>query len=196
MDETVASEQVPGSMPWDARSRAAAVVSTPAGRTVDIYCIADVRSVIGRSSALPGGVIVRPIAETDIPALAEMYLRAYGPAAVGSPGDAVAEMRSAFDGTWGVLWPEASPAAWRGDELAGVVQSVRRPSMDDAPECPWLIEVFTDPRHRRAGIARALVAVACRAMEAAGESRVGLTVDDHNMAALALYRSLGFSEAT
>jgi GNAT superfamily N-acetyltransferase len=162
---------------------------------MNVYYIADVRFVIDRSPALPGGVAVRPIADTDIPALAATYLCAYGPAA-GNLEDAASEMASAFNGTWGALWPEASPVAWKDDELVGVVQSVRRPSMEDAPSCPWLIEVFTDPRHRRAGIARALIVIACRVLDAAGECRVGLTVDDDNVPALGLYRSLGFSEAT
>jgi ribosomal protein S18 acetylase RimI-like enzyme len=36
--------------------------------------------------------------------------------------------------------------------------------------------------------------VACGVLEAAGEARVGLTVDDANLSALGLYRSLGFAE--
>jgi ribosomal protein S18 acetylase RimI-like enzyme len=65
--------------------------------------------------------------------------------------------------------------------------------MPGTPDCPWLIEVFTDPRHRRAGLARALMAAACAVIDAAAEGRVGLTVDDDNAAAVALYKSLGFS---
>jgi N-alpha-acetyltransferase 10/11 len=139
-------------------------------------------------------VTVRPTVQPDIPALAELYLRAYD-LRDKTFGDAVAEMASAFDGSWGVLWPDASPAAWIGNELVAVVQAVRRPSresMPDAPGCPWLIEVFTDPRHRRSGLARALIAVACAVMDAAGEGRVGLTVDDDNVPAVTLYKSLGF----
>lgn len=160
---------------------------------MNIYLVAEVSSVIGRSRALPDRVTVRPVAETDIPVLADTFLRAYGPAVVENPDDALAEIRSAFDGTWGPFWPAASPAAWMGAELAGAVQSVRRPSWPDAPDCPWLIDVFTDPRYRRTGIAGGLIAAACRAMRAAGEQRIGLTVDDGNDAALALYRSLGFA---
>jgi N-alpha-acetyltransferase 10/11 len=144
---------------------------------------------------MPDGVTVRPILQVDIPALAELYLRAYD-LRDKTFGDALAEMTSAFDGSWGVLWPDASPAAWIGNELVAVVQAVQRPSrgsMPDAPDCPWLIEVFTDPRHRRAGLARGLMAVACGVMRAAGEDWVGLTVDDDNVAAVALYKSLGFS---
>lgn len=166
------------------------------GQELNVYYVADVRSVVGRSPALPRGVTVRPIVLADIPALAELYLRAYD-LRDKTFGDAVAEMTSAFDGSWGALWPDASPAAWIGSELVAVVQAVRRPSreaMPDAPHCPWLIEVFTDPRHRRAGLARALMAIACGVMDAAGEGRVGLTVDEDNIAAVALYKSLGFSD--
>lgn len=144
---------------------------------------------------MPAGVTVRPIAQADVPALAALYLRAHEPRAH-SPAAAVAEMRSAFDGTWGVLWPAASPSAWTGSQPVAVVQTVRRPArelMPGAPDCPWIIEVFTDPRHRRAGLARGLLAAACGVMQAHGEERAGLTVDTANTAAVALYRSLGFS---
>jgi N-alpha-acetyltransferase 10/11 len=163
---------------------------------VNVCYLADVCSVIDRSPALPAGVTIRSIAETEVTLLAQTYLRAFGSAAAGSLNDAVAEMKAASDGAWGALWPEASPAAWRCGELAGVVQTVRRPSWEGAPDCPWLIDVFTDPGHRRAGIARALIGAACRVMSAAGEPHVGLTVDDGNLAAVTLYRSLGFSQPT
>lgn len=44
--------------------------------------------------------------------LAWTYLRAYE-SGTQSFNDAAAEIRSALDGTWGVLWPEASPTAWK-----------------------------------------------------------------------------------
>jgi ribosomal protein S18 acetylase RimI-like enzyme len=160
------------------------------------YYLADADDVAGRPSAAPGGATVRPVTETDIPALAELYVRAYGPPRAGTLDGAVAEMRSAFDGEWGVLWPDASPAAWVGGAMAGAVQSVRRPSWPGAPDCPWLIDVFTDPRRRRAGLARALIVAACRVIAAAGERYVGLTADDQNTAALTLYQSLGFKETS
>jgi ribosomal protein S18 acetylase RimI-like enzyme len=64
--------------------------------------------------------------------------------------------------------------------------------MPGAPDCPWLIEVFTDPEHRRRGLARGLLSVACGELAAAGEPQVGLTVSTGNAAALALYTSLDF----
>ncbi len=158
------------------------------------YYVADVRSVAAQSRVIASDVQVRPSTRDDIPALAELYLRSYGDPAT-TFDDALAEMHQAFDGSWGALWPDASPVAWIGSNLVAVVQTVRRPTMDDAPDCPWLIEVFTDPPRRRTGLAYALVVGACRVLEAAGEGLVGLTADDDNEPALALYRSLGFSEA-
>lgn len=158
---------------------------------MNVYYVADVRCVVGKSSVVPAGVDARTSHEADIPALADLYRRAYDAASMTVSG-AVAEMQSAFDGTWGALWPEASPSAWIGDQLVGVVQTVRRPSWDGTEDCPWIIEVFTDPEHRRSGFARALIGVACRVIAASNEPRVGLTVDDDNTPAISLYRSLGF----
>jgi N-alpha-acetyltransferase 10/11 len=159
----------------------------------NVYYVADTLAVAGRSLAIPDGVKVLPVAQADIPVLSHLYRRAYARWDL-SFEDAVAEMESAFDGTWGELWPEASLAAWIGDDPAAVVLAVRCPPMDDAPGYPWLIEVFTDPHRRRTGLARIVITVSGRVMVAAGEERVGLTVDDNNLAAVALYQSLGFGE--
>jgi GNAT superfamily N-acetyltransferase len=167
------------------------------GAELNVYYIADVRCVLSQAPAMPASVTVRPVAPADLPALAGLFLRVYE-SRIEIFDEAAAEMRSAFDGTWGVLWPEASLSAWRGDELVAVVQTVHRPSresMPTAPDCPWLIDVFTHPRHRRTGLARGLVIAACEVMQAAGEERVGLTVDDDNIPAVALYKSLGFAAA-
>ena len=156
------------------------------------YYAADARSVGSEPAALPEGVTVRAVTEAGIPALAELYLRCYEH--VKKLDDALADMTSEFEGTWGVLWPEASPGAWVGESLACAVLSVRRPAWEGAPDCPWLTDVFTDPGHRRSGLARGLVIYACRVMAEAGEAQVGLTVDDDNVGAVTLYRALGFHE--
>jgi len=161
--------------------------------TVNVYYLADVRSVIDRAPVLPSGVTSRPLVDSDILVLAATFQSAFGPATVASLDAAVEEMTVAFGGAWGPLWPEASLAAWRDGQLAGAVLVVGRPFWEDAPDYPWLIDVFTDPRHRRAGIAGALIGTACRALKASGEPRVGLTVDDENLPAVTLYKSLGFS---
>lgn len=161
---------------------------------MNVYYVASVRSPVGEQLVFLDGLQVRPISQADVVALAGLYARAYemeGDAL----GDAVKEMESAFDGTWGTLWPEASPVAWIGSKPVAVVQTVRRPAMEDAPDCPWLIEVFVDPDYRRAALARSLLVRACTVVADAGEEHIGLTVDTDNDPALTLYRSLGFVEA-
>lgn len=160
---------------------------------MDVYLVAEVRSV-HLPAAMPGGVKTRSIERSDVPALAALYMSAYLQTLTQTINEAVAEMESAFDGTWGQLWNEASPAAWVGEEPIAVVQTVRRASWEGAPDLPWIIEAFTAPRHRRLGVARSLLAATCRVLEAGGERSVGLTVDQTNIPAVTLYRSLGFEK--
>ena len=138
------------------------------------------------------GTTVRPLTRDDIPALATLYQDAYGPAMVASLDAAQTEMTSAFDGEWGRLWPDASLGLWRGATLVSAVQTVVRPTWNDAPDLPWIIEVFTEPQARRFGYGRALVIQACRTVRDGREKTVGLTVDESNVPAVVLYQSLGF----
>lgn len=161
---------------------------------MNVYFVATLRFPFRQPVVVPDGLKVRPIRQADVAALAELYVRAYGLGA-DALGDAVREMESAFDGTWGTLWSEASPVAWMGGEPVAVVQTVSRPAMKDAPDCPWLIEVFVDPAIRRAALARSLLVRACSVVADAGEEKIGLTVDTDNVPAVTLYRSLGFVEA-
>lgn len=160
---------------------------------MNVYLVADVQVVIEREAPLPPDAEIRPISCKDIPALADLYHRAYDSVSE-TINDAIAEMQSAFDGSWGELWPDASPSLWLGDRVIAAAQTVRRASWDTTPWCPWIIEVFTDPFRRREGFARALINAACRAIAADGEREVGLTVDESNGPAIALYRSLGFTQ--
>jgi len=157
-----------------------------------VYYTAAIADIITREQALPAGVSVRPLTRDDIPALGQVYLTAYEPAVVSTLEAATGEIASAFDGEWGPLWPEASLGAWLGGHLVCAVQTVRRPAWDPEVNCPWLIEVMTANTSRRLGLARALVVAASHALDVAGEHRVGLTVDDDNLPAVALYASLGF----
>ena len=79
--------------------------------------------------------------------------------------------------------------------LAAAVLTVRRGSWENAPDCPYIIEVFTTPGQRRRGLARATMQATMATLHAAGERQVALTVASENGPALALYRALGFAEA-
>lgn len=161
-----------------------------------VYYSADIAEVMAQPQPLRDDVVIRPAVADDVTALASAYLTAYDPPVVSNQAEAIAEVTSTFDGAWGELWPEASPAAWIGDDLVGVVQTVRRPSWDGAPDYPWIIEVFVAPPHRRTGLARTLIMVACGALRDAGEPRIGLTVDQQNAPAVHLYETTGFRKTS
>lgn len=61
----------------------------------------------------------------------------------------------------------------------------------------WLVrDLWVDPAHRNAGIARTLVSHVIDVARAQGALRVGVQTEPGNDAALSLYRSLGFAEIT
>ena len=81
----------------------------------------------------------------------------------------------------------------RDAEPTGVVQLRYRWSVwSDAEDCE-LEDLFVDPAARRAGLGRALVAAAIDRARARGCRRIALDTAERNQAAVALYRSFGFS---
>jgi ribosomal-protein-alanine N-acetyltransferase len=78
-------------------------------------------------------------------------------------------------------------------EIAGVVQGyVLARSVADTAE---IRNVAVAPGHRRLGIARALLRQALEMLQANGGAEVFLEVRQSNLAALSLYRALGFRVA-
>jgi len=78
--------------------------------------------------------------------------------------------------------------AWEADEPLGHAYL----SLTDPPE---LQDVSVRPEHRRRGVARALTAAAERELTTRGVDRLRLDVSRDNLAAQALYRSCGYSDA-
>lgn len=115
---------------------------------------------------------------------------------VGSGVDeAIADIRATFEGSYGPYWAEASPVAVVDDEPLGAIMTVSRAPWPDVADSAFIVELFVDHRYRRRGVARALLGQCLRVAVAAGEKRVGLRVSTDNVAAVALYRSFGFSDA-
>jgi ribosomal protein S18 acetylase RimI-like enzyme len=78
-----------------------------------------------------------------------------------------------------------------GSEAAGFAL-LERPAA--APGFADLVAIAVDPRRRRQGVARALLAkVVAVAGEGGGPGLLALTVADDNQAAVALFRSFGFA---
>jgi ribosomal protein S18 acetylase RimI-like enzyme len=79
--------------------------------------------------------------------------------------------------------------AWEGGDGIGLAAIF---AVDDAPERMHLVGMWVDPRHRRRGVARALVERAVRWAEQRQAREVILWVADHNTAARMLYERVGF----
>jgi ribosomal protein S18 acetylase RimI-like enzyme len=82
--------------------------------------------------------------------------------------------------------------AWRGDEPASVVCNIVEPRPDGSLR-GLFDSVCTHPRHRRQGLARAVIARSLELLraEGAGSAYLGVDTDNQNRA-LALYESCGF----
>jgi len=143
---------------------------------------------------LPGGYQVRPCELTDVGDLGTLYFDSYDPGvACATVTEAIADIRAAFNGDYGQLWPAASlVVTTAGAELAAAVQVVVRAPWEDTPDCPFVIELLTGRGHRRRGLARALLRSSMSVIADAGHQHVGLRVDERNASALAVYRQLGF----
>lgn len=141
---------------------------------------------------VPVGYALRPCSPADVEPLGDLYFDSYDPGEASATRDeAVADIRAAFAGDYGELWPEASLVATASDGGAPVaaIQVVRRAPWPDTPDCPFVVELFTDRAHRRRGLARALIT---GALGVVGRTGLALRVSAGNHAALALYRGLGF----
>jgi ribosomal protein S18 acetylase RimI-like enzyme len=80
-----------------------------------------------------------------------------------------------------------------GDGPDGVaVLRFRAAIWADAPEC-YLAELYVVPSHRGRGLGRALMNAAIETARARGAAWMDLNTADQDVAARALYESLGFS---
>lgn len=97
--------------------------------------------------------------------------------------------------TWRRLMSEADPvhglAACVEDRMAGLLHYVLHPVTGHiAPVC-YMQDVFVAPDFRRRGIARALVETLAETGKDAGWARIYWLAENDNVAAQALYRTLG-----
>jgi ribosomal protein S18 acetylase RimI-like enzyme len=80
--------------------------------------------------------------------------------------------------------------AWYEQDLVGLIAYYR----NDDTGVAFITSVSTSAHFRRSGLARALLTQALLDVDGAGYSRTELEVDTRNVAALSLYRSVGFAE--
>jgi len=128
-------------------------------------------------------------------ALGRLYYEAYDPGvACETVQEAIADIRAAFQGAYGVLWLAASAVIEHDREVVAAMLVVHRAPWEDTPDCPFVIELFTARSYRRLGLARALLSRCLLLVGATEKPHLALRVDATNRAALQLYASLGFSE--
>jgi ribosomal protein S18 acetylase RimI-like enzyme len=144
----------------------------------------------------PAGYLLRPCRPGDAEQLGELYFHSYDPGrACATLPEAVADIRAAFAGDYGELWPAASLVATTAEQhVVAAIQVVGRAPWPDTPDCPFAIELFTARRHRRHGLARSLVLGALHVLARADRPELALRVAVDNHPALALYRRLGFRD--
>jgi ribosomal protein S18 acetylase RimI-like enzyme len=129
----------------------------------------------------------------DSAELGSLYFDAYDPGIAWPTAlEAIDDIKRTFDGEYGALWLAASRVAFRDTELIGAVLTVHRGPWPGTPDCPFIIEVFTDRAWRRRGVAARLLRECASAVAKAGEDWVGLRVDETNQAGMALYIAMGF----
>jgi ribosomal protein S18 acetylase RimI-like enzyme len=83
-----------------------------------------------------------------------------------------------------------------GDPACGVAQLRFRLSTWTGVEDAWLEDVFVEPGARGRGVGRALTEACIERARRRGCKRIQLDANERNVAALALYRSLGFESGS
>jgi ribosomal protein S18 acetylase RimI-like enzyme len=128
-------------------------------------------------------IVLRPAAELALPALADLFNRAYEGYEVPLHVDtgAVAFMHEAFD-----LSPERSRIAWRDDRPIGLAMLAVRGTR------AWVGGMGVATEARRSGVGEQLMRALLDAAREAGVKRVQLEVLEPNTRARALYEKLGF----
>jgi mycothiol synthase len=144
---------------------------------------------------LPDGFELRPIDPTD----RAMHRRVFDAANVAfadhwgnSESDGSESSYRAFIGD-----PAFRPDLWRvafhGDEIAGQILNFLEPAGEAGKVLGMTESISVQPRFRRRGLARALLAESLRAVRDAGATCAALGVDtDNARRAFDLYESLGF----
>jgi len=83
-----------------------------------------------------------------------------------------------------------------GAEPQAVCQLRFRHSVWTSTEDCWLEDLYVEEAVRGAGLGRALVQAACGRARERGALRIELDTNEHNLAAIALYESCGFSASS
>lgn len=143
------------------------------------------------------GAAVRPISAADIEELSVMYRDSYADSLPQPAERATGWIEALLAGAAGRHVPEASAVLTGPDGQLTAAIIVTEPAPGDAGDWDSVIaELFTHPGYRRQGLAEDLLGHCLAALQALGRSKVAVTVDSGNSAALALYLSRDFRRLT
>ena len=142
---------------------------------------------------LPAGVGVRPLVAADLDEVACLYFDAYAAGvAAETLEEARTEMADVLAGAFGTPIPAATLVAEEGGRIEGCIQTVLDPPWD-APDGPFVIELFVAPGRRGRGLGEGLLEAAASALWELGYASVGLNCEHATaMAAFRIYQRLGF----
>lgn len=143
------------------------------------------------------GIDIATLTRHDVPALAALYLTAYGEDP--TPENLLEvydEIRMYFDGAFGKPLDHSIVGAWLNGTLVGAIMCVENSPWDDAPAGPCVLDVIVDPALRRQGIASSLVAEVAARGTTWGWDSLTLRVGPEHSAAAHMYRAMGFTEAS
>ncbi|NJC21133.1 GNAT superfamily N-acetyltransferase [Arthrobacter pigmenti] len=135
----------------------------------------------------------RPVTAQDVDGLAQAYLRAYPPGIAASNLDeARTEMLESFAGEFGTLLAGASLCAYHRDDLVGAILVVERSPWDPKLRCPFVIDLFVDPRWQGNGAGRVLLERSAGACLNEGHAQLALRVGEGTSpSASRIYASVG-----
>ncbi|MCA9735387.1 GNAT family N-acetyltransferase [candidate division KSB1 bacterium] len=143
---------------------------------------------------LPSGCEILTLQDNQWPELAELYFLTYFPDLVANLEGAKEEMRLTQAGEFGLLIAELSPVMRLNNTLVSAIMTVADTRQSNSQAGLFIIEVMTHPAYRRRGIAEnGLRWLASKAREQ-GFTTLALQVLAENLAAITLYRKLGFSD--
>ena len=116
---------------------------------MQVTLLAVLEEVARHDQHLSNGYAIRPLDESDLDGLAELYFQAYSPEIVRTLAEATDEIQQTFAGEYGALVPELSPVITNNGIIVGTVMTVAHAPWPNTPPGLFVIEVITHPGHRR-----------------------------------------------
>jgi len=160
--------------------------------SAQLMLIADLGDVLRSDRALAPGYSSRSLREDDRDAVSVLYYAAYPPPRTPDLESARVEIAVSYTGEYGVLDLGASSVIEHDGLVIAAVMTVFEAPWPGSPPGPFVIEVMTEPAHRRLGLAEHALVTSAKVLNSRGAPTMALFVVSDNAGARALYEKLGF----